>query len=186
MFKKIVFHSILYSLSSIFIQATSLLILPLLTPYLTTFDYGVYGIIMSYLFFITTLKDLGFGVVFVNTYFRYPKKWPVIWRMLFGHLIYWNFFYLLILAIVLYVSIPRTEIHNFKYILLLTAVPAIFLDNTTAIANYYYRFTEKPRVIAIVGILSGLISIAGTYYCIVDLKMGYMGWFVGTSLTSLI
>jgi O-antigen/teichoic acid export membrane protein len=69
---------------------------------------------------------------------------------------------------------------------LLTAVPSVILDNANTIANYYYRFTENPKVIAIVGTVAGLISIGGTYYCIVDLKMGYMGWFIGTFLTSLI
>jgi O-antigen/teichoic acid export membrane protein len=185
-FKKIVFHSALYSLSSILTQAASLLMLPFLTPHLTAFDYGVYGIIMSYLFFITSLKDLGFGVVFVNTYFRYPKRWPIIWRMLYGHLIYWSIFYFFLLAVVVYIALPATELHNFKYVLLLTAVPSVILDNANTIANYYYRFTENPKVIATVGIAAGLISIGATYYCIVDLKIGYMGWFVGTFLTSLV
>ncbi|MGZ7068791.1 MAG: hypothetical protein ACXVHT_10835, partial [Methanobacterium sp.] len=95
-------------------------------------------------------------------------------------------FYFFLLVIVVYIALPASELHKFKYILLLTAIPSVILDNANTIANYYYRFTENPKIIAIVGIIAGFISIAGTYYCIVDLKMGYMGWFIGTFLTSLI
>ena len=174
MYKKLFHHSLLYSIPSIFSQAASLLMLPWVTPYLTAFDYGVYGVIMSYLFFITTLKDLGFGVIFVNTYFKYPTRWQIIWRMLSGHLIYWSFFYLLILSSILYIFIPSEVSDNFLFILLLTAFPSAIFDSVNMIGNYYYRFSERPAIIATVGIFAGACSIAATYYCIVVLKMDYM------------
>jgi O-antigen/teichoic acid export membrane protein len=106
--------------------------------------------------------------------------------MLFGHLVFWSIFYLLLLVIVVYIAVPASEMHNFKYILLLTVTPAIFFDSLNMIGNYYFRFTENPKVIAFVGILSGAISLFATYYCIVILEMGYMGWFIASFLASLV
>lgn len=160
--------------------------LPLLTPHLTAFDYGVYGILMSYLILITSLKDLGFGVVFVNTFYRYPNRWPILWRMLYGHLIFWSFVYLILQVFVLYIALPKGESYKFKYILLLTAIPSLFFETSNMIGNYYYRFKERPNVIAIIGIVAGLCSLIATYYCIVVLKLGYMGWFVGTFVSSFV
>lgn len=186
MLKKVFFHSILYSLSSIIIQASSVLMLPLLTPHLTAFDYGVYGILMSYLVLITSLKDLGFGVVFVNSYYRYPKRWPIIWRMLYGHLIFWSVLYLFLQVLVLYIALPKGELHNFKFILLLTAMPSVLFETSNMIGNYYYRFRERPKVIAVIGLAAGMSSLVATYYCIVVLKWGYMGWFVGSFVSSFV
>lgn len=186
MYKKLFQHSILYSIPAIITQAASLLILPWVTPYLTAFDYGVYGVIMSYLFFITTLKDLGFGVLFVNSFFRYPKRWKIIWRMLSGHLIYWSLVYFSILTAVLYFFLPEEVSHNFFHILLLVALPTTVFDSVNMIGNYYYRFSERPAVIAGIGVLSGICSIVVTYYSIVELGLGYMSWFIGTFVVSLI
>jgi O-antigen/teichoic acid export membrane protein len=186
MLKKIFFHSVLYSLPSISLQLISLLILPLITPFLTAADYGVYGIILAYISFIAPLKDLGFSIVFVNTYFRYPKRWPIIWQALYGHLIIWSFLYLLIFFGLVIIAVPESEYHNLPMILFLTLVPGVILDSANAIGNYYYRLKEKPAIIATIGVLSGIFGIVVMYYCIVIQKMGYMGWFFGTFATSLL
>ena len=93
MIKKLFTHSLIYSLAPQAPKIASLLLMPIITQHVTPADYGVYGIITSYLFFITALRDLGFGVVFVNTFYKYERRWPVLWRMLHGHLVIWSFFF---------------------------------------------------------------------------------------------
>src|SRR5438067_1853612 len=186
MLKKIFAHSFYYSIAPVCIQALSLVLLPFITPHLTAFDFGVYGIISSYLFFITAIKDLGFNVVFVNTFYRHPKRWPLLWRVFYGHLLYWSVIYFFLQVIILYVAIPKTEIRNFPLILSLTALPAIIFDTVNMIGNYYFRFSERPMVIAVITLAGGVVSLALTYYCIVVLEMGYMGWFIANFSSSLV
>ena len=69
MFKKLLSHSFLYSVAPQLPKLLSLALMPILTKYLTDKDYGIYGVITAYIFFISVLKDLGFSVVFVNTFF---------------------------------------------------------------------------------------------------------------------
>src|SRR5438477_1393905 len=186
MLKKIFAHSFYYSIAPVCIQALSLLLLPFITPHLTAFDFGVYGIISSYLFFITAIKDLGFNVVFVNTFYRYPRRWPLLWRVFYGHLLYWSVIYFFLQVIILYLAIPKTEIRNFPIILSLTVLPAILFDTVNMIRNYYFRFSAKPVAIALITLAGGLVSLTLTYYCIVVLELGYVGWFIANFSSSFV
>ena len=126
MIKKLFTHSLIYSLAPQAPKIASLLLMPIITQHVTPADYGVYGIITSYLFFITALRDLGFGVVFVNTFYKYERRWPVLWRMLHGHLVIWSFFFALLMLVLLVVAVPSVAKQNFWTIALLTIVPAVF------------------------------------------------------------
>lgn len=178
MIKKIISHSLLYSIAPVAVQVGSILLLPFLTPYLTATDFGIYGVITSYLFFITAIKDLGFSVVFVNTFYKYPRRWPLFWRLFYGYLLYWSLIYFVLLIGLLYIAIPKNQVQNFPIILLLTALPAMIFDMINLLGNYYYRFSERPAVITFVTLTGGVISLLVTYYCVVVLRLGYMSWFV--------
>ena len=180
MLKKLVTHSLLYSLAPQAPRIASLFLMPIITRHLSVLDYGIYGVITSYLYFVTVLKDLGFGVTFVNSFYKHPVRWKLIWRMLHGHLVIWGGAYILILMVVLKIAIPKEAANHYWQIALLIVVPAILFENTSTLGNYYYRFNEKPLFIAIVSITTGVLSVFVTYYCIVHLKMGYMGWFVAS------
>jgi O-antigen/teichoic acid export membrane protein len=186
MFKKLFTHSFLYSVAPQIPSIASLALMPLLTKHLKLSDYGIYGIITSYLYFVIVLKDLGLGIVFVNTFFKYPKKWKIIWRLLHGHLIFWSFVFTLLFLIILYIAIPKEAMSNFNWIAAMYIFQIILFDNTNSIGNYFYRFSEKPAVIAIICIVTGFVSIFINYYCIVYLKLGYMSWFIASFASSLI
>src|SRR5436190_10792909 len=109
MLRKILSHSLYYSIAPVFVQLISLILLPFLTPHLSAFDFGIYGVITSYLFFLTAVKDLGFNVVFVNSFYRHPKRWPLLWRIFYGHLLYWGVIYFFLQAIILYIALPKSQ-----------------------------------------------------------------------------
>lgn len=185
MLKKLLSHSFLYSLAPQIPKIANLALLPVITRYLTPADYGIYGIIMSYLFVSTALKDLGFSVVFVNTFYKFPHRWPIIWRMLHGHLMIWNMGFALLLLGLLWIAVPAQASQNFWWIALLTIVPAVLFDNTATLGNYFFRFSQKPVFIAISSAVSAVLIVGCTYYCIVHLRLGYMGWFISSFAASL-
>src|ERR1051325_11263589 len=93
MLKKFFTHSLLYSLAPQAPKIASIFLLPISTKYLTPEDYGIYGIIGSYLAIGSGVRDLGFPVVFVNTFYKYPSRWKFLWRMFHGHLFLWSLIY---------------------------------------------------------------------------------------------
>ena len=185
MLKKLLSHSFLYSLAPQIPKIATLVLMPVITRYLTATDYGIYGIIMSYLFISTALKDLGFSVVFVNTFYKFPHRWQMIWRMLYGHLMLWSVFFVVLLLGLLWLAVPPDAAGNFWWIALLTILPAVLFENTALLGNYYYRFSQKPGYIAFTSALAAVVSVACTYYCIVYLRLGYMSWFIASFATAL-
>lgn len=184
MLKKLFTHSLIYSLAPQAPKLASLFLMPIITRHATALDYGIYGIITSYLFFATALKDLGLGVVFVNTFYKHEKKWPIIWRLLHGHLILWGFIFAFILLLLLKVAIPAEANKNFWTIAALTILPSVLFDTTSLIGNYYFRFSLKPIFIGIITVTTGVLTVFATYYFIVVLERGYMGWFVASFISS--
>lgn len=184
MIKKLAAHSLIYTLAPQAPKIVSLVLMPVITKYVTAVDYGVYGVITSYLFFITALKDLGFGVVFVNTFYKHTRKWPVIWRMLHGHLVFWSIIYSALILVVLKIAIPADKAAMYWPIAFLTAIPALLFENTATIGNYYFRFRQQPMVVGLVTALTGIISVVVTYVCIVYLSLGYISWFISSFVAS--
>ncbi len=185
MLKKILVHSFIYALAPALIQLGQIILLPFTTPHLTAADFGIFGVILSYTLMIQVLRDLGFNVLFVNTFYRYPRRWPFIWRMLYGHLIYWSIIYLLLLSGVVWLALPPSEMHRYFTILLLVAVPALIFENTAMLGGYYYRFSSRPVVVAMVVLAGGIASLGTTYYFIVERSAGYMGWIYGNFASAL-
>jgi O-antigen/teichoic acid export membrane protein len=186
MFKKLLTHSFLYSVIPQLPKLLLVALIPVFTSYLTEKDYAIYGIIIAYLAFVSVLKDLGFSIVFVNTFYKHTKRWPIIWRMLHGHLVLWNFLYALIFLVVLYIAIPKSELYNYKYISILGLIQLFFFDNTISISNYYYRFSEKIIQVSSISFITGITAILSTYACVVYFHLGYLSWFVSLFITSAI
>lgn len=160
--------------------------MPILTQHLTAADYGIYGVITSYLFFVTAFKDLGLVIVFVNSYYKFPHRWKLIWRMLYGHLVFWGLIYLAIVLVLLKFAIPAEAQHNYLLIAALIIIPTLFFENTNLLGGYYYRFSEKPAYITIVSIVTTLLTLGITYYCVVIEKLGYLSWFIASAASGLI
>jgi O-antigen/teichoic acid export membrane protein len=186
MYKKLLAHSILYTITPQIPRVASFFLLPVFTTYLTDRDFGIYGVISSYVFAVSFLRDLGFGILYTNSFFKYPKRWPMIWRLLHGHLILWSLVFFLILVVVLYFGVPRSEMSNFPLICLLVILPAVVFDNTNAIASLYYRLSQKPLYLSITSVVAGILSVLSMYYVVVVLKWGYLGWFVSLFVSSFV
>lgn len=185
MLKKLFTHSFLYSIAPQIPKIVTLFLMPVITKNVTAYDYGIYGILTSYLFFVTSLKDLGFGVVFVNSYYKFPTRWKFLWRVFFGHLVIWSLFFSVIVVALLVFALPRQEFNHLPELMFLVVVPLLLFDNTNLIGSYYYRFSERPLFIAVITVSTGIIAIIITYYCIVYLKLGYRSWFIASFMSSL-
>lgn len=184
--KRLFSHSLIYALGPQIPKLAAIFVLPVITKYLTSSDYGVYGLLNSYIGILTGLADLGFSVTLVNTFYKYPKRWPIVWKQLHFYLIVWSFIYSAIMAVMLYFVIPTAEKGQLLNIIALVCLPTFLFNSTILIASRYYQFAQKPMFIATTSALVGVIAICLNLYTIAYLKMGYMGWFVSTAISTAV
>lgn len=186
MLRKIFQNSIIYTIGPQIPRLAGILVLPLITPYLTSIDYGIYGLITAYLGTLGALADLGMAVVMVNSFYKYPAKWPVIWKQIHGYLAIWSLVFGAILAVLLYFIIPHEAAKNKGLIILLNIIPVAFFNTTVIFGSRYYQFSGKPLFISVSTAIIGSASIIANYVTIAVFKLGYMGWFISSFLSSFL
>lgn len=185
-FKKLFSDSLIYAIGPQIPKIASIFVLPIITKYLTPIDYGIAGIIVAYTGLLSALGDLGFSVIMVNTFYKYPLKWPIFWRQFHFYLSIWSIFYGLLQASILYLIIPADARENTWNIIACLVIPVMFFNVTTLMAARYYQFARKPLFMAIVSAGVGILSIFLNLYTIAYLKLAYMGWYITMFISSFV
>lgn len=186
MFKKIFSHTAIYGLAPQVSKIAYFLALPFITPYLTEFDFGVSGIMLAYTSAISILSTLGLNVILTNIYYKSPFQYKWAWRQIYGFLTLWNIVYAIILAILLYFVIPKGAEENKWHILLLNVLPFVFFGQTAVIGNLFFRLKQFPLQIATRTIIFGITNVVLSVILIKHFKMGYMGWFWATFISTML
>ncbi len=185
MIRKLFSDSLIYAVGPQLPKIVSLFLYPILTSHLTSIDYAVFGLVLSYTSLVSFLKDMGLNIIFFNSFFQYPTRYRLIWRHLIGFLYNWVLVYGTILALAIYLAVPTEARHHVFEIILWVAVPAMIFENTITVGSYFYRAQSKPIPVVTVSAISGFITVASNYITIVVFRMGYMGWFVSLFVSSL-
>lgn len=186
MLKKLFSHTLLYALGPQLPKIINIFLLPIITAHLTPKDYGIHGTITAYAGLLGGIKMLGFDVLIVNAFYKRKEKWAFYWRIFFGGLLSWQVIFIFIQFSVLYWLIPK-EANNMKiYILMLIILPSFFFGIVNSFGGRFYQLSQKPSYITLTTAVSGSISLFITYYTIVILKMGYMGWFLSSAGSTII
>lgn len=184
--KKIFSHSIIYGLAPQIPRLASIFILPLITEFVGETDFGIYGIVTSYIMMLGAIKSLGLKVVMNNTFFKHRNHIKKIWGQLYGFLYLWNFLFAAILFVVLYYAIPEEAQTNRWTIILLSIIPIVFFGQTMEIGQVYYQLNKKPLEIGIRAALIGTIAVFLNYYTIVHMRLGYMGFFWSSFISAML
>jgi len=186
MLKRLFGHSLIYGLSPHIPRIASILILPIITAYLTEVDYGVFGLITAIVEGLTVFSALGMNVVLSNSFYRSPGQFRWAWRQIYGFLILWNFLYAALLCLVLFVFIPTEAAQHTWLIILLSVAPVVVFGPTATIGQLFYQLGQKPFQIALRSIIIGLITVSLNLYFIAYEKMGYLGWFLSIGISQLL
>lgn len=185
--KKLFTHSLLYGLGPQIPKFAGFFVLPLITPFLTTTDYGIYGVITAYTGLLSMLKELGISVVLVNTFYEYKigEKWRFHWKRLFGFLIIWSSIFAILLVLFVNLILPEEALKNRSTILLVLFLQASVFSAVNVIGGRLFQLKERPGYILIATAVSGTLTVAFNYYFIAELRLGYMGWYYSTFLGTL-
>lgn len=181
MLKKLFSHTVIYGLAPQIVKLVQVLMLPIITPFLTAEDFGVYGIVVATVGAVSVLATLGLGVSLSNAIVKSPKQYKILWRQLYGFLNLWSLVYALIVAALVYMLLPEVAMEHALWIVLLNVLPVVLFGPSSTLGMMYYQVNQMPMQIAIRTLVVGLISALILAYCVVYLDLGYMGWFIATA-----
>lgn len=186
MLKRIFSESLFYVLGAHLPRIVSLLLLPVFTRYLTSTDYGISATVMVYTGMLLGIKDLGISVLVVNTFYHFRKTWVLRWRIYYGYLLAWSPVLFLISFLLVYFTLPSEALNNKLLTVVLVSSPYLFFEHTILMGFRYLQIvTRDARKVAIISFVSAAVTLLTTYYFIVEIKAGYLGWFIGSFAGSL-
>lgn len=183
--RKIFIHSVIYTILPKVSIISSLLVLPLISPYLTLEDYGIYGVLMSYVGVFQMLIGLGQVVLLQNSFFSYKNKYKLIWRRSFAIMILAGILSSVLLALLLNFTLADKLGNNLFIVIVLMSIYLILTPLDSIVINYF-TLQENPIPYAIVMGVIGFIATFITYSTIKYLTMGYMGWVIALSITVIL
>lgn len=178
MIKKLISHAALYALAPRIASFANILVLPFTTEKLTEVDYGIYATIGIYVGLLGAWRDLGLNVISANSYFKHPKYFRLIWGNILGFNLLWGIIYAAILVFLVMLIIPVEAQDRLQVIVLLLVIPIILFQPFSQMANMFFQFEKKPKMIAIPTVISGFSSVLITFYTIYHLELGYIGWYI--------
>lgn len=173
-------NSAIYGLAPFLPKILTLLLLPILTQYLTSADYGIIGTVTSIVGGIQVFSQLGLQVVLPNYFYKCPCQYKVAWREIYGFLSVWMIVFAFIQALLLYFTIPEEASENKWWIIFLSNFSSVFFGPTSLIGSLYYQLNIKPVPVAARLVISGVVTILCNYVCVVWLRWGYMGSYIGS------
>lgn len=179
MLRKLLTNTLLFGLAPYVPKVVSVFLMPVMTRYLTSTDYGIAGTIDAYTSALSAFATLGFGSVLSVVFFRAKNHYKVLWREIYGFLQIWMVVFAVIQAVLLYFVIPL-EAERYKWwIILFTNFSNVFFGPTAVLGNLYYVSSMKPLPVVLRSIIGGIVTILANYFLVVHYKLGYFGWFVG-------
>lgn len=112
MLLKLLKGSAIYGLSPFIPKIISFLLLPVLTKYLTSTDFGIIGTITSVVGCVQVFSTLGLQVILPNYFYKCPFQYKIIWREIYGFLSLWMVAFAILQSFLLYFTIPIEALEN--------------------------------------------------------------------------
>lgn len=180
MLKELFKGSAIYGIAPFVPKILTVFLLPILTKYLTSTDYGIIGTITAIIFVVQALQDLGLNILLANYFYKCKYQYKIIWREIYGFLSIWMIFYAIIQAVLLYFLIPAEAESNKWLIIALSNFSTVFFGPTSMIGQKYYQLKLEAAPVAVRLVLSGITTILTNFICVVLFRWGYMGAYVGS------
>jgi O-antigen/teichoic acid export membrane protein len=183
--KRLAFNTLVYAIGPQIPKLVSIIMLPILTPHLSSRDYGIYGILSAYTAAFSALADLGLTNILSVSFYKYKTKYLFYWNKVFTFITLWSIPLAAVNAAVIYLVLPEEEKQNFLVIALLYCLPIMIFAPTKWVGRKFFQLSQQPVPVVAINIFSAFSGIAANYITIGVLKMGYLGWFIGGFIVSL-
>jgi O-antigen/teichoic acid export membrane protein len=172
--KKIVRNTIYYGVVPKLTMLLSIVILPLTTPFLTTFDYGIYGVLTSYTSLFVSIAPLGLHVHLTNSFFEYPRHYQLVWGRVLMLILMSSFFFGVVNIGILLFTLPMGVSLEGIFLCLAGSVP-IFLLANGLLAQHLFPLVERPMPLVFTNLIGSVLGMAVSFVLIYFFHLGYWG-----------
>jgi O-antigen/teichoic acid export membrane protein len=172
--KKIVRKTIYYGVVPKLTMLLSIVILPLTTPFLTTFDYGIYGVLTSYTSLFVSIAPLGLHVHLTNSFFEYPRHYQLVWGRVLMLILMSSFFFGVVNIGILLFTLPMGVSLEGIFLCLAGSVP-IFLLANGLLAQHLFPLVERPMPLVFTNLIGSVLGMAVSFVLIYFFHLGYWG-----------
>lgn len=182
---KIIKDSLFYGVVPKLTIFVSVITLPLTTPFLTPYDYGISGVLGSYSGLIGAILPLGLHVHLTNSFFELPRHYNLVWGRVLGLMFVSAFFFLAINFWILAFTIPMA--FSWKLVLLcaVASIPLLYSPNRI-LAQHLFPLVQKPQPLVLTNLLGSVLSILISFAMIYFLRLGYWGLVVPSVISGLV
>jgi O-antigen/teichoic acid export membrane protein len=174
--KRFISHSLLYTISPQIPKIVGFFLLPLITPYLSVTDYGIYAIVVAIMAMFVPLTELGLPILLANVFIKHPYRWKTTWQQLHYYHLWWSGIMAVLQGLLIYTLLPAEATTQRLSIVLLSSLPVALFQTTTLLGFRYYQLVQRPLVPVLILTLSGSVLVALNWYLIVYEQLGYMAW----------
>ena len=179
MLKFVFKNSLLYTFASQVPMFANLLLYPIISEFLTSFDYFVYGTAMGYLGLLSMIADLGMSPLFQNAFFKKERFFKSYWSQYMGFLLLYKIFYgVSATALIYFVFRNDVPADHLWTIIALLVTPMVTFDLTRGIGMRLMQFRHKHNVVHVSTAIAGVLTVITTFVTIYIYKLGYLGFFI--------
>lgn len=172
---KILLDSIIYTVLPKISYIIAIVSLPWISPYISLKDYGIFGILISYITIFQTIISIGQNIVIQNAYFTHGDKFNLVWGRSFAIMIITALFSSLFFGLTSFFFLKTLLLDRLLIVIILASFFFIFTP-FDVISQNYFVLKQKPFQysigLSISGFFGSIISILSIRYY----HFGYLGW----------
>ncbi len=184
-FKKVLLNSVWFGIIPKISSLATILLLPVITPFLTPSDYGIWGIISSYVSLFIAIYTLGLHVHLGNSFYEYKVHYPKVWGRLLFLLIISSIFFSGVCILLIFPLFIEYSFLAKLTLALLASFPILFNVNSL-IANHFFTLTANPKPLVFRALISSLLGLLVLYISVYFFNLGYLGFILNAGVSSLI
>lgn len=185
--KKFITDVLIYSVAPQIPRIANVLLLPLTTPFLTPIDFGVYGVVISYVLGFEVLKSLGLDIILMNSFFKEKDTFKNTWGKIQAIISSWSLVLAVLVGLIVYLILPpEVDAQNRWFIVFAVCFPSSLFAGLSKVSVLFYQYSQRPIPIVIRSAFLGILAVAINYYTIVELHLGYKGWFYSGLVVGII
>lgn len=172
--RKIVANTVYYGVVPKLTMLLSIVMLPLTTPFLTTYDYGVYGVLTSYTSLFVSIAPLGLNVHLTNSFFENPRHYHLVWGRVLMLILLSSFLFGVLNMGILMLTLPLQKPVEELALCVAGSVP-IFLLANGLLAQHLFPLVERPRPLVFTNLLGSVLGMLVSFVLIYYFRLGYWG-----------
>jgi O-antigen/teichoic acid export membrane protein len=185
--KKLLSNTILYSIGEIVPKILSFILLPILTVYLTTEEYGINSYTTSVMMFVFVLASLSFNTYLLSQFYKEKdiNKRKVIVGTVFYSIMIFNIILLVLQLLIFPGIISFFDINIPFYPFFFLAILNNFFDVMAIIPLALYRVNDDVKGFLIVSLSRTILQYILILIFVVHLKYGLEGSLYGRLIANI-